>query len=99
MDPVFKRLCNGRPSFRDLLHERPLYLLKRSLLLEDKSLFDAGLALYGTRNAISHTGVVEDPNDARWPIDEEHARRGLEVARSLFAWFGAPADFHLPTRA
>ena len=47
-DPVYEYLSN-KTDFAQLLHERPLYLLNRSLLIENTQLYQTALKLYRTK--------------------------------------------------
>ena len=50
-DPIYEYLI-ARDDFGALLHERPLYLFQRSLLVEDQDLYRTARELYRTRNKI-----------------------------------------------
>jgi hypothetical protein len=54
-DPIYEHLSAGT-HFGRLLHERPLYLLGRSVLLDKEKLYKEALELYGVRNKIAHRG-------------------------------------------
>jgi hypothetical protein len=47
-DPILKSLLTDRTDFKKLLHEIPLYLLKRSILIENQILYNNLLKLYNT---------------------------------------------------
>jgi hypothetical protein len=85
-DPIYDVLAGGE-NFGRLLHERPLYLMGRSLLLEDQGSYRRARALYATRNKLAHRGSTpEDENHL--PISSEGARQGLDTAIEVFRWLG-----------
>lgn len=94
-DPIYASLTSGFSSFRKLLHEQPLYLMQRSLMHEDKPLYDRALRLYATRNAIAHTGLVDETRPSAWEISKANTMLALETTEAVFAWFGLPLGFHL----
>lgn len=88
-DPVYEYL--SRPSqFRLCLHERPLYLSGRSLLIDRKADYDFMLRLYATRNRIAHGGTARSAEGGRaLPETAEAAAKALVRLHSTFQWFGA----------
>jgi hypothetical protein len=89
-DPIFS-FFQQQTNFSNLLHLMPLYLLKRSLMVEDKILYDAALKLYKTRNKIAHLGGTENltnNQDDYLPIDDIGALRSINTAIKIFNWFG-----------
>lgn len=95
IDPVYEYLSK-RTEFRLLLHERPLYLLGRSVLLEDESLYREIIRLYKTRNNIAHRGELVEDNGDLFRITLEDASAAVACAIRLFEWFGEPAQYHVP---
>ena len=64
IDPVYAHLTRGGGQFRTLLHELPLYIFGRSLMVQNQALYDGALRLYTTRNAIAHRGEPDDEHRA-----------------------------------
>jgi hypothetical protein len=95
LDPVFELLMQGE-HFRRLVHEAPLYMLRRSLLLDDKPLFDRMMKLYKTRNRLAHGGHVE-PRAEAYALTIADARDALGAAISAFFWFGERGGYVLPS--
>ena len=85
-DPVYD-LMGERTSFRLSLHQRPLHLAGRSLLLEDKATYEALLRLYTTRNKIAHLGSP-DPVDGSFALVREDVETAIDVAARGLAFFG-----------
>jgi hypothetical protein len=65
-DPIYESL--GEDNFSRMLHERPLYLLDRSLLVEDAATFTKAKKLYTTRNKLAHVGEVPASTDGDLPF-------------------------------
>lgn len=90
-DPVYEALANI-DNFGRLLHERPLYLTGRSLLVEEQETYRRARALYATRNNLAHRGAT--PEDEKYlPISAEGALQGLETAIDVFRWLGDPGPY------
>lgn len=87
-DPIYALLADG-DSFSRLLHEVPLYLLRRSLLQDNENLYRRAINLYRTRNRLSHGRLVEAGEEDLFFIDGDGALRSLAVAIEVFQWFGA----------
>lgn len=87
-DPIWKALMD-RTDFKKLLHEAPLYLLKKSILLENELLYHNLIKLYNTRNKIVHWGapIIHD-NDRLISINEAGADQALQMAIAVYNWFG-----------
>lgn len=95
-DPIWQRL-RERDDFGLLLHEAPLYLLRRSLLVENEALFKEAKTLYATRNKIVHRGEPPESDEARYlPIDLEGSSNALLCARDILQWLGVPDTYPLP---
>jgi hypothetical protein len=95
-DPIYERLQN-RSDFTVLINELSLYVLGRSLLMEDQVLFASAKRLYSTRNRIVHSGELsENESNSIYSLDEGGAMASLRTAVSLFAWLGLRNDFPLP---
>ena len=94
-DPVFEYLSSRR-AFRLRLHQMAAYVLGRSMLTENPTLYQDALRLYATRNQIVHQGaVVEGPNVLT--IDRDGMIRALKCAVKLFEWFGVTDKYTLPS--
>jgi hypothetical protein len=85
-DPVFD-LISATDRMGRLLHEQPLYLVRKSLLLENEALYAKALVLYNTRNKIMHEGGPPDEQNPL-PIDDRGAWTACNTARDVLAWFG-----------
>lgn len=94
-DPIYERLRN-RSDFNLLLHELSLYVLGRSLLVEDQSLYADAKRLYTTRNQIVHSGELVEETNPPIRLDTNGAATALKTAIALFSWLGARNDFPLP---
>lgn len=90
-DPVYEMLSSG-DSFGRLLHERPLYLLGRSLMSDDQDLYRRALTVYKTRNKIAHKGLQPE-DEAHLHLSREGALEALKVSIAVFAWFGDKGPF------
>jgi len=86
-DPVYEALVKDA-SLPRLLHEAPLYLLRRSLLAENAELYRRAAALERTRNRVSHGRADDVEEGDLFALDHEGALRGLAVALEVFDWFG-----------
>jgi len=96
-DPIYAYLSYEKKDFTRLLHEIPLYLLKRSLLLEDERLYQVAKKLYLTRNKIVHLGEAPDEGDAYFSLNRSGAVGALECAIEVFDWFGETRKYANPT--
>jgi hypothetical protein len=90
-DPIY-RLLTKTDNFARLLHEVPLYLLRRSMRSEDEGLYQSCERLYGQRNRLSH-GKPPKPGDL--PLERHGSLEALKVAIRAFQWFGS-RGFHAP---
>jgi hypothetical protein len=95
-DPIYEKL-RGRSDFNVLIHELALYILGRSLLMEDEGLYQRAKRLYLTRNKLAHLGELPE-NDASplYTLDSKGASAALATTVSLFEWLRQPGDFPLP---
>lgn len=95
-DPIYERLRH-RSDFNVLLHELSLYVLHRSLLAEDQTLYADAKRLYSTRNQLVHSGgLVENETNPPLRLDAGGAMTALETAAALFSWLKLKDDFPLP---
>jgi hypothetical protein len=86
-EPIFALLAGD--NFQRLLHEAPLYVLRKSLLVEKPELYQHARELYGTRNRLSHGQALTEEDAAKLvPVDRAGAKRALETAVAVFDWFG-----------
>lgn len=83
-DPVYRAIPE---TFRSLLHERSLYLLGRSILLDDEELYRKATSLYKTRNLLAH-GSDGEADPEVYPLDAGGAANALEVAARILDWTG-----------
>jgi hypothetical protein len=89
-DPVYE--CLGSETrFRSLLHERPLYLMGRSLMIDEEALFIRLQTLYQTRNKIVHLGDASGVD--LLSIDRKGAALALDAAVQAFKWFGKAGSY------
>jgi hypothetical protein len=89
-DPIYENL--GEDNFLRMLHERPLYLFHRSLMVEDAATFTNAQKLRNTRNKLAHIGEV--PADAEaFELSEKGAKAGLATAVAVLQWWGDPGPY------
>jgi len=95
-DPIYDKL-RGRSDFNISIHELSLYVLGRSLLVEDEGLYQSAKRLYLTRNKLAHFGELPEGDVSQvYTLDSQGALAAIGTTVSLFAWLGEPADFPLP---
>jgi hypothetical protein len=95
-DPLFDQLHeSAKRNFRILLHELPLYVSRRSLLVDNEEMYQQLLKLHATRNDLVHTGGVGGSTD-RLPVDHDGAKEAMRLAIAAFQWFGAEGRY-VPT--
>lgn len=87
-DPVFEVLQGNKWHFRFKLHEHFLYLFKRSLAIENRSLFEKVLKLYATRNKIAHEGYIKVPKNGLLNLNSDGSEEAFDIVIELFAWLG-----------
>jgi len=85
-DPVFDLLAQS-DNFARVLHELPLYVLGRSLLIDRPETYRRALRLYATRNKIAHQGIPPD-DDKHFPFTSSGSAEALRAAIDTVAWFG-----------
>jgi hypothetical protein len=93
-DPIYDYLSKAN-RFYVLLHELPLYVSRRSLLVDNAALYHQALRVYKTRNKLAHRGNVGS-RDGTLPLDYAGAMTALECAASVFSWFGIAGRWPLP---
>ena len=97
-DPIFAHLAEkSKTEFALLLHEIPLYLTRRSLLLDNEHLYQRARRLYTTRNRIVHRGVVTEEDTGLFAFTVSDASIGLQTALDVCRWFGMSEPYPLPT--
>lgn len=94
-DPIYEFLIE-RGKFSELLHEIPLYLINKSLLIENNTLFLKAKKIYQTRNNIAHTGEPQDISKV-YGENRNDALEVLNCVLKIFSWFGEDNNFPLPT--
>jgi hypothetical protein len=95
-DPIFDQLReSAKRNFRILLHELPLYVSRRSLLLDNEVMYQQLLKLHATRNDLVQAGDVGGSTD-RLPVDHDGAKEAMRLAIAAFQWFGAEGRY-VPT--
>lgn len=96
-DPVYISLVErARTEFAFLLHELPLYLFARSILIEDQALYQQARQLHRTRNQIVHRGEISDSAESSFDFSLADARAGIETALAVCHWFGLSEHYALP---
>jgi hypothetical protein len=94
-DPIWE-LLKKREDANYLLHEGALYILRKSLLVENEGLFQLVQRLRATRNKIVHHGEPPEPNtDQYLTIDMEGSSDALNCANAVFRWLGVGQDYKL----
>lgn len=91
-DPVYEFLV-ARGKFAELLHQLPLYLMGKSLLVENEQLYQKAIQLYKTRNKIAHLGDSSAKGPGGFSTNQDDARITLQVALDIFRWFGNDTKF------
>lgn len=87
-DPIWKALMD-RTDFKKLLHEAPLYLINKSILLENENLYRDLIKLYNTRNKIVHWGApIAHSPDHLIELNSKGAFAALKMAIAIFNWIG-----------
>jgi hypothetical protein len=92
---LFELLVNERRSFKDFLHRVPLALTGRSLLQENKELYDAANRVYQTRNRVVHKELTFNDDSPRFSGCDE-AIEAIGCAVRLADWFGVTAHYAHP---
>lgn len=88
IDPVYEFIAD-RGNFRNRIHEQSLYLLGRSLMLDDESLYKEAVKLYDTRNKIAHMGKLPSENIGNYfQPNKADALNAINCAVKVFEWFG-----------
>ncbi len=94
-DPIWESL-RRREDANSLLHEGALYILGRSLLVDDQQLFQLAQRLRATRNKIAHHGETPEPQANQYlPLDSEGSSDALNCVNAVFTWLGVGHDYKL----
>jgi hypothetical protein len=94
-DPVYEYLAKD-DKLKTLLHETALYVLGKSMLLENKTLYDQCIKIYRTRSKIAHGEPIK-PNDGCLPINHQGATQAIFWVIDTFRWFGLKEPFPIPS--
>jgi len=96
-DPIYEAL-SARTEFSVLLHEHPLHLMGKSLLIEHPETYRRALMLYTTRNKIVHRGELTEGAVTRsLSVNQNDAWVALSCVTEIFRWFGE-TRIQLPDR-
>jgi hypothetical protein len=97
-DPIYEYL-DSKSEFKLLIHEQALYILKRSLFIENEPLYQNAMRLYRTRNKIVHQGELPAGNETScFAISDAGALAAMNCAIEVFKWFDVPDEYILPKR-
>lgn len=92
-DPIFKYLSQSN-NFRTLLHELPLYLLKKSLHDDEKDLYDFADKLYNTRSKLIHNGKINPNSDKNFELTDKNAKKSIKTVVAILDWFNIKEEYH-----
>jgi len=93
-DPIYTYL-RRQGKFLESLHELPLYLLRKSLKLDDPETYEQARKLYQTRNSLAHRGEPCGTKE-QFSADMDGATDALTCAVKVFEWFGVGGKWHVP---
>jgi hypothetical protein len=94
-DPIWE-LLRRREDANSLLHEGALYVLGKSLMVEDEALFQRVQCVRATRNKIVHEGEPPDsPSNQYLPIDTSGSSDALNCVDAVFRWLGIGRNYCL----
>lgn len=94
-DPIWE-LLRRREDANSLLHEGALYVLGKSLLVEDEALFQQVQCVRATRNKIVHEGEPPDsPSYHYLPLDISGSSDALNCVDAVFRWLGIGRNYCL----
>lgn len=83
-DPIYQFLKKSR--FGNLLHEGSLYLFRKSLRIDNDTLYHKALRVYQMRNKIIHNDNI--PHSLNTKNVSSTACESYKTAIELFEWFG-----------
>ena len=94
-DPIWE-LLRKREDANSLLHEGALYVLGKSLLVEDEALFQLVQCVRATRNRIVHEGEPPDSTSNQYlSLDVFGSSDALNCVDAVFKWLGVGRNYHL----
>ncbi len=94
-DPIWS-ILREREDANALLHEGALYLLGRSLMLENDFLYRLARRLRSTRNKIVHLGEPPEQNSSQYlSIDQQGSSDALNCANEVLNWLGVGNEYKL----
>jgi hypothetical protein len=97
-DPIWYVL-RKREDANALLHEGALYILGRSLLADNESLYQLMERLRATRNKIVHRGEPPEPYSNQYlSIDNHGSSDALNCANEVLKWLGVGNEYKLHER-
>jgi hypothetical protein len=97
-DPIWE-LLRKREDANSLLHEGALYVLGKSLLVEDEALFERVQRLRKTRNKIVHEGEPPELTSNEYlSLDRRGSSDALNCVDTVFRWLGVGCDYGLYER-
>ncbi len=86
-DPIYEYLMR-KQGFARLIHELPLYIFRKSLLVENQALYQDAKELYEVRNDFAHTGKPDQKRQSsKFELNARGALRGLKCVIDVFHWF------------
>jgi hypothetical protein len=87
-DSIYEALTSGT-DFKKLLHQIPLYLSNKSILIDNEKLYQNLIRLYSTRNKIVHWGApIDEDSTKRIELNEKGARLAFEIMLDTYLWMG-----------
>lgn len=95
-DPVYEYLKKNN-GFRIWLHEVAHYGIGRSLLIENKKLYDQALRLYDARSKFAHAERSK-PQQNEFTNTPEGALEALQCLKHVLDWFGEGQRYTVPIR-
>jgi hypothetical protein len=94
-DPIWSYL-RKRENANALFHEGALYVLGRSLMLENDPLYQFMERLRSTRNKIVHLGEPPEQNSSQYlSIDQQGSSDALNCANEVLKWLGVGNEYKL----
>lgn len=95
-DPVYEELVTYRRGGRiqRLLHEASLYVLGRSLKVDDRQLFEEIDSIFKSRNEIVHKGGSKFDQGGFF-VHHRAVEANLDSVIRLHRWFAAPGEYSL----
>ena len=86
-EPIYL-LLKKQKDFKYLLHHIPLYLSGKSLLLENKSLYDKVIKLHSVRNDLVHRGQIVNVKESEFEISQVGLLNSINTVNEVMTWFG-----------